>query len=214
MKRTGFILLLLLSTLFPGNKLKSLILPGWGEISSGYQTRGQFLLGTDVLLWINVLGGSDLSAQYQSDYTAYATEHAGVDWDNTDYLFAVDLGYYDSLQEYNDEKARQRSLEIRTAPSGELVREYGHAIYPENGDFSWEWDTHSRRVEYNNLRVKSAQWEKVASFAVAGLIVNRVVSVVDVLFLERTGHPTGISSHVDYKKGERVNLSISVPINF
>ncbi len=190
--------------------MKSLLLPGWGEISMGQQSRGQKLLGADVMLWLTVFHGKNLHSQYESDYRAFATEHAGVDWTHADYLYAVDISYHDDLQTFNAKKARSRSLEIELAANGDLIREYGHAMYPENGDFDWQWDSSTNRKEYNDLRIASGNWNKYANFAIAGLIVNRVVSVIDVIYLQRTGNKTAINTQV-MGSPNNVQLKLNFP---
>ncbi len=196
---------------FSGTRTKSLLFPGWGELTLNKKSRGQKLLAADIILLLTVLNGKKLSKNYESDYRAFASEHAGVDWNHTDYLFAVDIGYYKKLDDYNSEKARQRSLEMETAPNGDLIREYGHSIYPENGDFAWEWDTITNRQSYKDMRVSSTNWDKYANFALAGLIVNRVISVIDVMYLERTGKSTPIQSQIITKGIDDLQLKLSFP---
>ena len=196
---------------FSGPLSKSLLLPGWGELSLDQKSRGQKLLAADILLWLTVLNGKNLSKNYESDYRAFASEHAGVDWSHVDYLFSVDIGYYNQLDEYNSEKARQRSLEMETDLNGELIREYGHSIYPLNGDFEWEWDTPTNRQSYNDLRVSSANWDKYANFAIAGLIINRVISIVDIIYLTRTGADIPIQSQIITKGSDDFQLKLSFP---
>jgi hypothetical protein len=100
---------------------------------------------------------------------------------------------------------------METDPNGDLIREYGHSIYPENGNFFWEWDTTSNRQSYNDMRVSSANWDKYANFAIAGLIVNRVISVIDVIYLERTGKSTAIQSQIITKGIDDLQLKLSFP---
>ena len=83
---------ILLSTLYSNDKIKSLLLPGWGQSSMGEVSRGKKLMITDALLLITTINGKALSKNYRSDYYAFASEHAGVNWSKTDYLFAVDIG--------------------------------------------------------------------------------------------------------------------------
>ena len=196
---------------FSGTRTKSLLFPGWGEFSLHHKSHGQKLLAADIILWLTVLNGKNLSKNYESDYRAFASEHAGLDWDHTDYLFAVDIGYYDALSDYNSEKAQQRSLEIETAPNGDLIRENGHSIYPVNGNFDWQWDTTTNRQTYKDMRVSSANWDKYANFAIAGLIVNRVISVIDVIYLERTGKSTPIQSQIITKGIDDLQIKLSFP---
>ena len=96
---------------FSGTRTKSLLFPGWGELSLNNKSRGQKLLAADIILWLTVLNGKNLSKNYESDYRAFASEHAGVDWNHTDYLFAVDIGYYNDLLTFNTEKQQQRLQE-------------------------------------------------------------------------------------------------------
>ena len=74
------------------------------------------------------------------------------------------------------------------------MREPGHSLYPENGNFDWQWNSSSNRIKYNDLRIASVNWNKYANFAIAGLVVNRIISVIDVIYLNRTGKNSGFSS--------------------
>ena len=203
--------MLLVSMAFPGSRTKSLLFPGWGELSVNQNSRGQKLMAADIILWLTVFNGKNLSKNYESDYRAFASEHAGVNWSHTDYLYAIDIGYYEDLNDYNSAKARQRSLELETDLNGGLIREYGHAIYPENGDFDWQWDSDSNRKSYKDIRISSANWDKYANFAIAGLLVNRVISVIDVMYLEKTGASTPIQSQIITNGKNDFQLKLSFP---
>ncbi len=203
--------MVLVSMAFSGSRTKSLLFPGWGELSLNQNSRGQKIMAADIILWITVFNGKNLSKNYESDYRAFASEHAGVNWSHTDYLFAVDIGYYENLNDYNSAKARQRSLELETDLNGGLIREYGHAIYPENGDFDWQWDSDSNRKSYKDIRISSANWDKYANFAIAGLLVNRVISVIDVMYLEKTGVSTPIQSQIITNGKNDFQLKLSFP---
>ena len=199
------------SMAFSGSRTKSLLFPGWGELSLNESSRGQKLIAADIILWLTVFNGKNLSKNYESDYRAFASEHAGVNWNHTDYLFAVDIGYYDDLNAYNSAKARQRSLELETDLNGGLIREYGHTMYPENGDFDWQWDNDSNRKSYKDMRISSANWDKYANFAIAGLLVNRVISVIDVMYLEKMGSSTPIQSQVITNGSNDLQLKLTFP---
>jgi hypothetical protein len=211
MSRKFILIMLLVSMAFSGSRTKSLLFPGWGELSLNRNSRGQKLMAADIILWLTIFNGKNLSKNYESDYRAFASEHAGVNWSHTDYLFAVDIGYYEDLNDYNSAKARQRSLELETDLNGGLIREYGHAIYPENGDFDWQWDSDSNRKSYKDMRISSANWDKYANFAIAGLLVNRVISVIDVMYLEKTGVSTPIQSQIITNGKNDFQLKLSFP---
>ena len=80
--RKIIIIILLLSVLIPNDKIKSLILPGWGELSSGNTSKGKFFLYAESVLIVSAYAFNDLSNGYQSDYIAYARTHADVDLRN------------------------------------------------------------------------------------------------------------------------------------
>ncbi|MBT6870769.1 MAG: hypothetical protein HOA66_04870 [Candidatus Marinimicrobia bacterium] len=211
MNKKFIIVILMFSMAFSGSRTKSLVFPGWGELSLNESSRGQKLIAADIILWLTVFNGKNLSKNYESDYRAFASEHAGVNWNHTDYLFAVDIGYYDDLNAYNSAKARQRSLELETDLNGGLIREYGHTMYPENGDFDWQWDNDSNRKSYKDMRISSANWDKYANFAIAGLLVNRVISVIDVMYLEKMGSSTPIQSQVIANGSNDLQLKLTFP---
>ena len=89
---------------------------------------------------------------------------------NKNYLFEVNMGHYDSLDDYNDTKERQRLVNDK---------------YEENKNFDWQWDNSTNRIKYDNMRIKSVTLDKYAKFSIGGLILHRMVSFFDMIYLER-----------------------------
>ena len=152
-------------------KLQSLILPGWGEQTLGETKRAHSFFMREVALWVVYIGGKKVANWYENDYIAFAELHSDVDMGGKDYLFAVNLGHYDSFEQYNDTKERQRKVEDK---------------YGENKGLEWQWDHSSNRIKFDEMRIKSVNYNKYARFAIAGLILHRLVSFIDVIYLERT----------------------------
>ena len=152
-------------------KLQSLVLPGWGEQTLGESKRAQSYFIREAAFWLIYIGVKKTSDWYESDYTAFAELHADVDMGGKNYLFAVNLGHYDSFEEYNDTKERQRQ--------GENKNEKDKGL-------EWQWDNSANRIQYDEMRIKSVTYNKYARFAVGGLILHRLVSFIDVIYLERT----------------------------
>ena len=150
-------------------KLQSLLLPGWGQNSLGESKRATNYFIREAALWLIFVGSKKSADWYESDYTAFAELHANVDMAGKNYLFAVNMGHYNSLDEYKDTKQRQR-----------LENEY-------EGDknFDWQWDNSTNRIKFDNMRIKSVTLDKYAKFSVGGLILHRMVSFFDVIYLER-----------------------------
>jgi len=152
------------------NKLQSLILPGLGEFKMGHEKRARSFFIREAALWLICIGGKEVSNWYESDYKAYAELHADVNMAGKDYLFAVNMGHYDSFTEYNDIKERQRQID---------------KIYEEGQGNEWEWDNTQNRINFDSMRIKSLNYEKYARFAIGGLVLHRFISLIDVIYLER-----------------------------
>jgi len=150
-------------------KLQSLLLPGWGQHSLGESKRATDYFIREAALWLIFVGSKKSADWYESDYTAFAELHANVDMAGKNYLFAVNMGHYNSLDEYKDTKQRQR-----------LENEY-------EGDknFDWQWDNSTNRIKFDNMRIKSVTLDKYAKFSIGGLILHRMVSFFDMIYLER-----------------------------
>ena len=55
----------------------------------------------------------------------------------------------------------------------------------EGKNFDWQWDNSTNRIKFDNMRIKSVTLDKYAKFSVGGLILHRMVSFFDVIYLER-----------------------------
>ena len=152
-------------------KLQSMVLPGWGEQTLGETNRANNFFIREAALWLIYIGGKKTADWYESDYTAFAELHADVDMNGKNYLFVVNLGHYNSLDIYNDTKERKRLVNDK---------------YKEGEGFEWQWDNSENRIKFDEMRIKSASFNKYAKFSVGGLILHRLVSFFDVIYLERT----------------------------
>ncbi|MDP6134498.1 MAG: hypothetical protein QF856_07870 [Candidatus Marinimicrobia bacterium] len=151
-------------------KLQSLLLPGWGQNSLGESKRATNYFIREAALWLIFVGSKKSADWYESDYTAFAELHANVDMTGKEPLFAVNMGHYDSLDDYNDTKERQRLVNDK---------------YEENKNFDWQWDNSTNRIKFDNMRIKSVTLDKYAKFSIGGLILHRMVSFFDMIYLER-----------------------------
>ena len=112
--------------------------------------------------------------------------------DNKTYLFAVNMGHYNNLEEYNDVKERKRSHDQK------------YIGY----DFNWEWDSYSNRIKFDKMRIRSVNYNKFARFAIAGLVLNRLVSFIDVIYIERKIKSSSFSSNF-FGDTEKIKFNIS-----
>lgn len=152
------------------NILLSLILPGLGEWVAGEKGRAKIFMGFEVGLWASYFGSREYANVLERDYFAFAAVHAGVDSRNKGKQYWIDIGNADDIYEFNERRRVQRNLE---------------ATYPENEKYSWQWDSEGNRIEYSELRDKQDSWKKVGTFMIGGMVLNRIVSTIDIVRLIR-----------------------------
>ena len=58
-------------------------------------------------------------------------------------------------------------------------------VYDADSGYYWHWDTTDNRNKFNDMRESSLIAQKFAEFSIAGLIINRIASIIDVLYLEK-----------------------------
>ena len=177
------------------SKLQSLILPGLGELNMGHEERARSFLIREAALWLVCIGGTKVSNWYESDYMAFAELHADVDMKGKDYIFAVNIGHYNSLAEYNATKALQRQVD---------------EFYEIGQGNEWEWDNTENRIHFDKLRIQSITYEKYSHFAIGGLILHRLISIIDVIYLERRNHKISLSPQFLTNTG---NLQFKLSLN-
>ena len=152
------------------NKIKSLVLPGLGQHAMGNEKRANSFFIREAALWFICIGGKKMASWHESNYKAFAELHADVNMEGKDYIFSVNLGHYDSMDEYNANMARKRKV---------------NEMYAEDSGNDWEWDKTSNRIYFDRMRINSVKYGKYAQFAIGGLILHRIISFIDIIYLER-----------------------------
>ena len=119
---------------------------------------------------VSIYTSSKYSNEIKRNYIAYASEHAGVVSEGKDREFWVDIGNYNTLNEYNDEHLRNRE---------------SSDLYPQNSQWNWEWDSSDKRRFFESKRIQSDKLKLFSTFAIGGLVLNHFVSSIDALYLKR-----------------------------
>lgn len=148
--------------------LKSVVLPGWGELS--YKSNSAYIfLGAELALWLGFAGLRYSSNIQNQDLINFTRIHAGLDQYPNDAQFWADLGNYTSYLDHKEEM-----LENRTPEN----------IWDEN--YQWDWDSEENVVNYDVLFRKKELTYITSNFMITGMIVNRIASVVNVRYLKNT----------------------------
>ncbi len=150
--------------------LLSLILPGAGEWSLGHRRMAKLFLGAEVALWAGYFGSLAYAEVLRRDYQTFAALHAGVNPTGKDDQYWIDIGNANNIYDFNEKRLVQRNLD---------------AVYWNTQQYYWQWDDEQNRYRYIDLRLKQHRWKRGATFVIGGMILNRILSTVDVIRIIR-----------------------------
>ena len=195
LKYLSFILIVI-SNIFPSSSIKSMIFPGWGEMNEYkilsnteklenikyIKYRSNKIMFLESVVWIGLFTSNQLNDSYRNDYRVYGSNNAGVDWSNKTDLYAANVGNYINFTEYNSYKL--------------LTGQYSD-VYDENEGYEWDWQNDNiKRLKYDQIRNKSEKYDKITTYMLASLLINRFVSTFDVLSIKKN-HGRLVSFDVD-----------------
>ena len=101
-------------------------------------------------------------------YQSFAVEHAGVDAENKDHKYWVDIGNYIDIDQHNSEHLRWRYLD---------------EIYDESD--RWLWDNKNNMKNFESMRIRSDMLAKTGEYVIGAIIMNHLLSAIDTLYLLR-----------------------------
>ncbi len=177
--------------------VKSVIIPGWGELASGNQNRAKQFFIQEAGIWLTFLGMKSASNWFESDFRAFASLHAGVDMSNKSLQYATDIGDYNTYDEFVAVKLRNRQI---------------NDIWPEGLGYEWEWDSESNRRKFDKIRINRGLADKYATFAIGGMVAHRLISMIDVLYLESKKRRYKLGS--GFRRDQTGSMHFSVTLNF
>jgi hypothetical protein len=154
-----------------GALLRTIVLPGWGQYYLGDHRIARRMMTTEVCFWLLLGTFKRAENWFEQDFRSFATLHAGTSYRLKPDIYYYRLGRYDSIEDYNQAQQRDRNID---------------AIYPLNTDMDWDWDSPYSRKRFQDLRRASLRTAKAASFTVGGMVVNRAIAAIHVLFLSRS----------------------------
>jgi len=148
----------------------SLLLPGLGEAYIGNTTYTKIFLSLEVVGWGFLLGNYQHVSWLQKDYRNYAYQHANVSKKSKDDQFWIDIGKYDNIYEYNEQRRRDRDVDN---------------IYDENNRYFWQWDSHANRLDYDGRRIHAKDLENDDVYYMGAIVLNHIVSAINALRLAK-----------------------------
>ena len=148
--------------------LKSAIIPGWGEYVIEKNKRARLFSSIELSLWTTCLATYTFSYHQMLQYQSFAVEHAGVDTDNKNHKYWVDIGNYIDIEQHNSEHLRWRYLD---------------EIYNETD--RWDWDTKNNMKNFESMRIRSDMLAKTGEYIIGAIIMNHILSAIDTLYFIR-----------------------------
>jgi hypothetical protein len=138
----------------------SLVLPGMGELYAGSFESGKYHLIAEGGLWMTYAGFRIHSSRLKQDAETFAYQHAGVNFNNKDDQYSVNIGNFNTTDEYNQAKLRNREYDL---------------VYSTDA-YKWQWDTDASRLRFKDLRIRSGEVKNNAKFIIAVVVVNHLIS--------------------------------------
>jgi len=142
--------------------LRSVLIPGWGQLHDDRRTAGYGFLAAEAILLGGVVFSKTYSRWLEDDYRTFAAQHAGVSRDS-EHQYYVDIGNWMDRASYNEARLRDRQFD---------------AMYTTPGT-DWHWDSDANRRHFKDIRIKSDTYGQTAILFIGGLILNHVASAVE-----------------------------------
>lgn len=141
----------------------SLVLPGLGDLYADNFQTGKYFLGAEAGLWVSYAAIGTYGYWLKQDAKTFAVDKAGANFTGKSDQFAVDIGNYLSVADYNDAKLRNRDAGL---------------FYDPNSNFAWQWASDADRAHYKDLRIRGDVALRNSQFVIGALVVNRIISAI------------------------------------
>lgn len=148
----------------------SLLLPGSGEYYAGAKQYSAYFLSAEVLIWLGMFANDAYADRLVGEYKSYAVQHAAVHRKGKDYQYWIDIGKYDDIYEFNEQRQRER---------------YFDALYEDNTANYWMWDKHENRLTYDKKRLDANEIAARSAYYQAAAMLNHIVSAIHAMYRAR-----------------------------
>ncbi len=150
--------------------IMSLILPGSGEYYAGSKQYTAWFLASEALLWLGMYANDAYAANLTKEYKSFAALHAGVQTSGKDWQYWTNIGKYDDIYSYNDQRRRQRLFDD---------------VYEENEANYWLWDSYKHRITYDSKRITANEAAARVIYFQAAVALNHLVSAIHAMYRAR-----------------------------
>jgi hypothetical protein len=141
----------------------SLILPGMGDLYADNFSTGKYFVISETGLWLTYAGFRLHGHWLREDARTFASQHSGASFDGKSDQFDVNIGNFNSLDEFNQAKLRNREFDL---------------LYETGRAFAWQWDSDANRVTFKDRRIRSDEVLRNSQFVLGALVLNRIIAAI------------------------------------
>ncbi len=146
----------------------SLAIPGMGQLYTNRFDVGKYFMISEAALWLGFAAFTVYGNWVFNDAVGYAVNHAGINKEGKDDDFYSNIGVYDDVDQYNQDKL--------------IHGEYDKIYYPGTG-FDFYWDTPEDRKKYREDNLAADRIHNDRLFIVGAVLINHLVSAVSAIIL-------------------------------
>lgn len=171
--------------------MASALVPGLGQMIMGDRAKAQTFFIVEGAVWLSYFGFNYWGDRIDGSARVYAIGHADANPARRDDEYFDDLETYLSSADHNLMVERYASYFFPNDPAMQEDYIEANSYF---GEDEWQWDGITNRSQYWEKRREAREHWRRASFMPGFAIINRIVSVVDVLLFskqERFGFDTG-----------------------
>ena len=158
--------------------LMSFAIPGTGELYAKNTASGVASLATETLLWLGYFSFLQQAKWAENDYKKYALAKSNTHLTEADDQYFELLQDFFSSTEYNN---RVRLYARNGLYYGDWTQEEFDNFLNTHlytGDAEWNWGSTDVWYKYGELRREKNKYKIISKFTIAGMLVNRLVSMV------------------------------------
>jgi hypothetical protein len=155
--------------------LRSLIVPGWGQLATGHRMQAGVFLGLEAGSWASFITFRRQGALREDAYLETARLYADIDLSGMDAEMRKRVGQYQSNEVYNQYVVRREAAFFITDPDEQAAYIAANSL---GGAESWSWTLFEDFLRYRDQRKASESAYHNAEFVVGFAVVNRLVSAV------------------------------------
>ena len=179
----------------------SALLPGMGELYLDERSLVKPFVWTDAALWLTAIGSYFIGERYITSAHGYAVRHAGLTSGSKDVSLLNTVGDYRS----RGGVAGQNSSPDMDEDYNQAMIRAGKAIDDEYGEsIQWDWGSSdnpesTEHIDEFKSRLRHFRVSRIVfQVSVGALVLNRVVSILDVMRVYRATSSRSFSQRMEF----------------